>query len=109
MISSKSFPTLVDNRNDVSRVYLFCLFNHCPLLPTEGEHEGDGFATSSKDSKELFILRKTLAELELRIETQKRTLAARDESVRRLLEMLQVRLLVGKIKDCLLLDWTNCS
>merc|ERR550534_3190064 len=57
----------------------------------EGEHEGDGSATSSKDSKELFILRKTLAELELRIDTQKRTLAARDESVRRLLEMLQVQ------------------
>ena len=56
-----------------------------------GEQDGD--ASSSKDSKELFILRKTLAELELRIETQKRTLAARDESVRRLLEMLQVGIL----------------
>ena len=63
-----------------------------PSLLSEGEEEGDGSSgsSSSKDSKELFILRKTLAELELRIETQKRTLAARDESVRRLLEMLQV-------------------
>nr|XP_006817071.1 PREDICTED: LOW QUALITY PROTEIN: ELKS/Rab6-interacting/CAST family member 1-like [Saccoglossus kowalevskii] len=39
--------------------------------------------------KELFLLRKTLEEMELRIDTQKQTLAARDESIKKLLEMLQ--------------------
>ncbi|XP_061815399.1 ELKS/Rab6-interacting/CAST family member 1-like isoform X10 [Nerophis lumbriciformis] len=39
--------------------------------------------------KELFLLRKTLEEMELRIDTQKHTLNARDESIKKLLEMLQ--------------------
>ena len=85
----------------VCRVLAFChslIFIANPrFLVAEGENDSDGGSGSSaKDSKELFILRKTLAELELRIETQKRTLAARDESVRRLLEMLQVR----RVKGC---------
>ena len=40
-------------------------------------------------SREVFLLRKTLEEMELRIETQKQTLTARDESIKKLLEMLQ--------------------
>ncbi|XP_077400487.1 ELKS/Rab6-interacting/CAST family member 1-like isoform X8 [Vanacampus margaritifer] len=39
--------------------------------------------------KELFLLRKTVEEMELRIDTQKHTLNARDESIKKLLEMLQ--------------------
>ncbi|XP_075928185.1 ERC protein 2-like isoform X2 [Petromyzon marinus] len=42
-----------------------------------------------RQSKELFLLRRTLEEMELRIDTQKQTLGARDESIRKLLEMLQ--------------------
>lgn len=42
-----------------------------------------------KQSKEILILRKTVDEMELRIEIQKQTLAARDESMKKLLEMLQ--------------------
>ncbi|XP_075998412.1 ELKS/Rab6-interacting/CAST family member 1-like [Genypterus blacodes] len=46
-----------------------------------GEHE--------RQAKELFLLRKTLEEMELRIDTQKQTMGARDESIKKLLEMLQ--------------------
>ncbi len=42
-----------------------------------------------QQTKEMFLLRKTLEEMELRIETQKQTLTARDESIKKLLEMLQ--------------------
>ncbi|XP_077452969.1 ELKS/Rab6-interacting/CAST family member 1-like isoform X1 [Stigmatopora argus] len=42
-----------------------------------------------RQAKELFLLRKTLEEMEMRIDTQKQTLGARDESIRKLLEMLQ--------------------
>jgi len=34
-------------------------------------------------------LRKTIEEMELRIETQKQTLATRDESIKKLMDMLQ--------------------
>uniref|UniRef100_A0A8C9VPV5 ELKS/RAB6-interacting/CAST family member 2 n=1 Tax=Scleropages formosus TaxID=113540 RepID=A0A8C9VPV5_SCLFO len=46
-------------------------------------------AEHERQAKELFLLRKTLEEMELRIETQKQTLGARDESIKKLLEMLQ--------------------
>ncbi|XP_077946819.1 ERC protein 2 isoform X7 [Gasterosteus aculeatus] len=39
--------------------------------------------------KELFLLRKTVEEMEMRMDSQKQTLGARDESIQRLLEMLQ--------------------
>ena len=42
-----------------------------------------------RQAKELFLLRKTLEEMELRIDTQKQTLGARDESIKKLVEMLQ--------------------
>ncbi|XP_061187411.1 ELKS/Rab6-interacting/CAST family member 1-like isoform X1 [Saccostrea echinata] len=42
-----------------------------------------------KQSKEILILRRTVDEMELRIDIQKQTLAARDESMKKLLEMLQ--------------------
>ncbi|XP_053175252.1 ELKS/Rab6-interacting/CAST family member 1-like [Scomber japonicus] len=46
-------------------------------------------AEHERQAKELFLLRKTLEEMELRIDTQKQTLGARDESIKKLLEMLQ--------------------
>ncbi|KAG7260330.1 hypothetical protein CRUP_003080 [Coryphaenoides rupestris] len=42
-----------------------------------------------RKAKELALLRRTMEEMELRIEVQKKTLGARDESIQRLLEMLQ--------------------
>ncbi|XP_066506076.1 ELKS/Rab6-interacting/CAST family member 1a isoform X5 [Hoplias malabaricus] len=41
-----------------------------------------------RQARELFLLRRTLEEMELRLETQRQTLAARDDSVKKLLEML---------------------
>ncbi|CAI5647666.1 unnamed protein product [Oreochromis niloticus] len=59
-----------------------------PLVPSEenffqlqSEHE--------RQAKELSLLRKTMEEMEMRIDSQKQTLGARDESIQRLLEMLQ--------------------
>uniref|UniRef100_A0A2S2PYK2 ERC protein 2 n=1 Tax=Sipha flava TaxID=143950 RepID=A0A2S2PYK2_9HEMI len=40
-------------------------------------------------TREVAILRETIKELELRIETQKQTLQSRDESIKKLLDMLQ--------------------
>nr|XP_029136267.1 ERC protein 2-like isoform X2 [Labrus bergylta] len=47
----------------------------------QSEHE--------RQAKELYLLRKTMEEMEMRIDSQKQTLGARDESIQRLLEMLQ--------------------
>ncbi|XP_061590916.1 ERC protein 2 isoform X2 [Cololabis saira] len=59
-----------------------------PLDPSEenffrlqSEHE--------RQAKELSLLRKTMEQMEMRIDSQKQTLGARDESIQRLLEMLQ--------------------
>uniref|UniRef100_UPI00358EF874 ELKS/Rab6-interacting/CAST family member 1-like n=1 Tax=Myxine glutinosa TaxID=7769 RepID=UPI00358EF874 len=46
-------------------------------------------AEHERQAKELYLLRQTLEEMELRIEAQKQTLNSRDESIRKLLEMLQ--------------------
>ncbi|XP_039113366.1 ERC protein 2 [Hyaena hyaena] len=53
-------------------------------------------AEHDRQAKELFLLRKTLEEMELRIETQKQTLNSRDESIKKLLEMLQSKGLPSK-------------
>uniref|UniRef100_A0A3Q2CRJ0 ELKS/RAB6-interacting/CAST family member 2 n=1 Tax=Cyprinodon variegatus TaxID=28743 RepID=A0A3Q2CRJ0_CYPVA len=47
----------------------------------QSEHE--------RQASELSLLRKTMEEMEMRINSQKQTLGARDESIQRLLEMLQ--------------------
>lgn len=47
------------------------------------------YAENDHLSREVAILRETVKELELRIETQKQTLQSRDESIKKLLEMLQ--------------------
>ncbi|KAM4571545.1 ERC protein 2-like isoform 5-T6 [Fundulus diaphanus] len=59
-----------------------------PQDPTEenffrlqSEHE--------RQANELSLLRKTMEEMEMRIDSQKQTLGVRDESIQRLLEMLQ--------------------
>lgn len=41
-----------------------------------------------RQARELFLLRRTLEEMELRMEAQRQTLVARDDSVKKLLEML---------------------
>ncbi|XP_066864567.1 ELKS/Rab6-interacting/CAST family member 1 isoform X4 [Kogia breviceps] len=56
-------------------------------------------AEHERQAKELFLLRKTLEEMELRIETQKQTLNARDESIKKLLEMLQSKGLPAKATE----------
>nr|XP_014340226.1 PREDICTED: ELKS/Rab6-interacting/CAST family member 1 isoform X12 [Latimeria chalumnae] len=56
-------------------------------------------AEHDRQAKELFLLRKTLEEMELRIETQKQTLGARDESIKKLLEMLQSKGLSAKATE----------
>ncbi|GCB74410.1 hypothetical protein scyTo_0003500 [Scyliorhinus torazame] len=56
-------------------------------------------ADHERQAKELFLLRKTLEEMELRIETQKQTLCARDESIKKLLEMLQSKGLSSKVME----------
>ncbi|XP_073400256.1 ELKS/Rab6-interacting/CAST family member 1 isoform X3 [Dendrobates tinctorius] len=56
-------------------------------------------AEHERQAKELFLLRKTLEEMELRIETQKQTLNARDESIKKLLEMLQSKGVSSKVME----------
>jgi len=47
-------------------------------------------AGNDRHDKEIDILQNTISEMELRIDIQKKTLAARDASIRKLVEMLQV-------------------
>lgn len=49
------------------------------------------YAENEHLQRELSILRETIKELEVRAETQKQTLIARDESIKKLLEMLQAK------------------
>ena len=51
-----------------------------------------------RQSKEIAILRKTIEEMDLRIDTQKQTLNARDESIKKLLEMLQSKGELGVVE-----------
>ncbi|CAG5927584.1 unnamed protein product, partial [Menidia menidia] len=62
-----------------------------PISPQEMTEENflRLHAEYERQVKELFLLRKTVEEMELRIDTQKHTLTARDESIKKLLEMLQ--------------------
>ncbi|XP_058882808.1 ELKS/Rab6-interacting/CAST family member 1 isoform X5 [Acipenser ruthenus] len=57
------------------------------------------YSEHERQAKELFLLRKTLEEMELRIDTQKQTLGARDESIKKLLEMLQSKGLSAKASE----------
>lgn len=63
---------------------------HLEALYAEKDHLG----------KEIYLLRETIKELELRIETQKQTLAARDESIKKLMEAMQSKQgLSGKLME----------
>ncbi|XP_074645521.1 ELKS/Rab6-interacting/CAST family member 1-like isoform X3 [Tubulanus polymorphus] len=55
--------------------------------------------TKEQQMKEILILHKTIEEFELRIETQKQTLTARDESIKKLLEMLQSKGIASNLID----------
>lgn len=63
---------------------------HLEALYAEKEHLG----------KEIYLLRETIKELELRIETQKQTLSSRDESIRKLMDSMQSKQgLSGKLME----------
>ncbi|CAD7014928.1 unnamed protein product [Ceratitis capitata] len=49
------------------------------------------YAENDHLQREISILRETIKDLECRVETQKQTLIARDESIKKLLEMLQTK------------------
>lgn len=59
-----------------------------------------------RQQKEIAILRKTVEEMDLRIDTQKQTLNARDESIKKLLEMLQSK---GMLLVLMVLNKIMCS
>ncbi|KAF7229549.1 ELKS/RAB6-interacting/CAST family member 2 [Nothobranchius furzeri] len=66
--------------------------NSCREHHTDHASEENFFRLQSeheRQAKELTQLRKTMEEMEVRIDSQKQTLGARDESIQRLLEMLQ--------------------
>ncbi|XP_018110330.1 ELKS/Rab6-interacting/CAST family member 1 isoform X10 [Xenopus laevis] len=71
--------------------------------PFTGELTEDNFrllhVEHDRQAKELFLLHKTLEEMELRIDTQKQTLNARDESIKKLLEMLQSKGIPNKVME----------
>lgn len=53
-------------------------------------------------SREMLILKKTIEELEIRIDSQKQTLEARDESIKKLLEMLHSKgVNITKVSVCI--------
>uniref|UniRef100_A0A3B4G9W4 ELKS/RAB6-interacting/CAST family member 2 n=1 Tax=Pundamilia nyererei TaxID=303518 RepID=A0A3B4G9W4_9CICH len=65
---------------------------HREMNSRSQQHQENFFQLQSeheRQAKELSLLRKTMEEMEMRIDSQKQTLGARDESIQRLLEMLQ--------------------
>merc|ERR1712223_503162 len=63
---------------------------HAKETQPEIKHHIEGLQMENDHlTREVAILKETLKELEMRIETQKQTLQARDESIKKLLEMLQ--------------------
>ena len=59
-----------------------------PLPTSGGVGSGVGSEEQEAQVREMLILKKTVEELEMRIDSQKQTLDARDESIKKLLEML---------------------
>ncbi|KAK2851481.1 hypothetical protein Q5P01_007757 [Channa striata] len=64
-------------------------FSSPPPLDVSEENFFQLQSEHERQAKELYLLRKTMEEMEKRIDSQKQTLGARDESIQRLLEMLQ--------------------
>uniref|UniRef100_A0A8C0YV86 ELKS/RAB6-interacting/CAST family member 1a n=1 Tax=Cyprinus carpio carpio TaxID=630221 RepID=A0A8C0YV86_CYPCA len=58
------------------------------LQPSEEPLACEPSEEQERQAREVFLLRRTLEEMEVRLETQRQTLVARDESVKKLLEML---------------------
>ena len=68
----------------------FSLSNYVGTTQSSAEVESDSTRKDrEKHMKELKLLKRTIEEMELRIETQKQTLGTRDESIRKLMDMLQ--------------------
>uniref|UniRef100_A0AAV2LYY0 Acylamino-acid-releasing enzyme n=1 Tax=Knipowitschia caucasica TaxID=637954 RepID=A0AAV2LYY0_KNICA len=64
----------------------------CTSPPPQGSSAENYFRLQSeheRQAKEVFMLKETMEEMEKRIDSQKQTLGTRDESIQRLLEMLQ--------------------
>lgn len=64
------------------------------------------YAENDHLQREISILRETIKDLECRVETQKQTLIARDESIKKLLEMLQAKGM-GKVFSLSFMDTLN--
>uniref|UniRef100_A0A9J8CFC1 ELKS/RAB6-interacting/CAST family member 1a n=1 Tax=Cyprinus carpio carpio TaxID=630221 RepID=A0A9J8CFC1_CYPCA len=58
------------------------------LQPPEEPLACEPSEEQERQAREVFLLRRTLEEMEVRLDTQRQTLVARDESVKKLLEML---------------------
>lgn len=72
-------------------------FKDCKMSSQIAPHELEVLRKEKeRQAKEIVLLRRTVEEMELRIETQKQTLGARDESIKKLLEMLQSKGLAVK-------------
>uniref|UniRef100_A0A4W4EQD2 ELKS/RAB6-interacting/CAST family member 2 n=1 Tax=Electrophorus electricus TaxID=8005 RepID=A0A4W4EQD2_ELEEL len=77
-----------------------CTSNHFPVLELTEDNFQHLQAEHERQAKELSLLRKTLEDMERRINTQKQTVSVRDESIKRLLEMLQNKgLTMSKLLD----------
>jgi len=70
----------------------FSLSNYVGATQPSAEVDSDSTRKDrEKHVKELKLLKRTIEEMELRIETQKQTLGTRDESIRKLMDMLQAK------------------
>ncbi|KAK1786875.1 hypothetical protein P4O66_017259 [Electrophorus voltai] len=77
-----------------------CTSNHFPVLELTEDNFQHLQAEHERQAKELSLLRKTLEDMERRINTQKQTVSVRDESIKRLLEILQNKgLTMSKLLD----------
>lgn len=63
--------------------------DHFPYLELTEDNFHYLQAEHEQQTKELFLLKKTVEEMEQHIKKQKQTLSTRDESIKKLLEMLQ--------------------
>uniref|UniRef100_A0A2C9JID4 ELKS/Rab6-interacting/CAST family member 1 n=1 Tax=Biomphalaria glabrata TaxID=6526 RepID=A0A2C9JID4_BIOGL len=91
------------------------LKEHDELSHLRGTQKGEGLSSNGSfvshelanlkqerdlQSREMLILKKTIEELEIRIDSQRQTLDARDESIKKLLEMLHSKgINVTKLED----------
>ena len=97
MCQSSVFQKQANNLRDLESKLRLRQTSHPSISTEEHENLKKGLTDQTKEVK---ILRKTVDEMELRLETQKQTLAARDESIKKLLEMLHSKgLAIDKIEE----------